>query len=114
MFRCSSSSWPSGASGSIPYVSHTPLNTPHSHLLELFAHGTMPPSTTDWRKSNTLSGSTSIRLPKPLHVGQAPYGLLKENSLGEGSSNPMPQATQANFSEKSISSPSTTSIKMTP
>src|SRR5690625_2049125 len=79
MFCCSTLSSPIGASGSMPYVSPTPLKTPHNHLLELFAHGTMPPSEMDRRKSSTFCGSTSIRLPKPLHVGQAPYGLLNEN-----------------------------------
>ncbi len=33
------------------------------------------------------SGSTSIRVPRPVHSGQAPNGELKENDRGSSSSN---------------------------
>lgn len=35
---------------------------------------------------NKYSGATSVTSPKPLHLGQAPYGELKLNKFGSGSS----------------------------
>ena len=46
--------------------------------------------------SGTMSaGSTFIRVPSPEQAGQAPNGLLKENSRGVSSSMLMPQSGQA-------------------
>src|ERR1700736_2402334 len=43
----------------------------------------------------TASGSTSMRMPSPVHTVQAPCGLLNEKLRGAGSSIEMPQYTQA-------------------
>src|ERR1017187_852788 len=43
----------------------------------------------------TASGSTSMRMPRPVHTGQAPCGLLKEKLRGAGSSIEIPQYTHA-------------------
>ena len=43
----------------------------------------------------TASGSTSMRMPRPVHAGHAPWGLLKEKLRGAGSSIEMPQYTHA-------------------
>ena len=43
----------------------------------------------------TSWGSAFIWLPRPVQVGQAPKGLLKENIRGESSSMEMPQSSQA-------------------
>ncbi len=51
----------------------------------------------------TASGSTSMRIPRPVHAGHAPCGLLKEKLRGAGSSMEIPQYTQAKSFEKSIS-----------
>ena len=41
------------------------------------------------------SGSTFSWLPRPVQVGQAPKGLLKENIRGVSSSMDTPQSSQA-------------------
>ena len=41
------------------------------------------------------AGSTLSWLPRPVQVGQAPKGLLKENMRGASSSMEMPQSSQA-------------------
>src|ERR1700730_1044087 len=51
----------------------------------------------------TASGSTSMRIPSPVHAGHAPCGLLNEKLRGAGSSIEMPQYTHAKSFEKSIS-----------
>ena len=43
----------------------------------------------------TRFGLTFINVPKPVQVGQAPYGLLKENILGDNSSMLIPCSGQA-------------------
>ena len=43
----------------------------------------------------TSWGSAFIWLPRPVQVGQAPKGLLKENIRGASSSMEMPQSSQA-------------------
>ena len=56
----------------------------------------MAPSKRDLLGSDTIrAGSTFSWLPRPVQVGQAPKGLLKENSLGASSSMLMPQSSQA-------------------
>ena len=53
----------------------------------------------------TRSWSTSMRLPKPWQVGQAPNGLLNEKSRGCGSSKARPQRAHSKRSEKRSSGP---------
>jgi len=56
------------------------------------------------------SGSISCLTPRPVQVGQAPKGLLKEKSRGASSGRLMLQSGQAKFSLKTISlSPTATS-----
>ena len=56
----------------------------------------MAPSRMESFSSGTTSvGSTFIWLPRPIQVGQAPKGLLKENIRGVSSSREMPQSSQA-------------------
>ena len=43
----------------------------------------------------TRRGSAFIWLPRPVHTGHAPKGLLKENMRGDSSSMEMPQSSQA-------------------
>ena len=43
----------------------------------------------------TSSGSTLSCVPRPVHVGHAPNGLLNENMRGVSSSMEMPQSSQA-------------------
>ena len=56
----------------------------------------MAPSRMDRDLSGTIrSGSAFSWLPRPVQVGQAPKGLLKENIRGVSSSMEMPQSSQA-------------------
>src|SRR5438067_4607357 len=48
----------------------------------------------------TRSGSMCCSTPSPPQAGQAPNGLLKENSRGSISGMVKPDTGQANFSEK--------------
>ena len=41
------------------------------------------------------SGSTRFCMPRPVHTGHAPYGLLNENMRGVSSSIEMPQSSHA-------------------
>src|SRR5437016_11619971 len=52
----------------------------------------------------TRSGSMRCSTPSPPHAGQAPNGLLKENSRGSISEMVKPDTGQANFSEKMMRS----------
>ena len=56
----------------------------------------MPPCASV-RFSSAMRRSVSISLvnPSPAHTGQAPYGLLNENSLGVSSSKLSSQSGQA-------------------
>ena len=66
----------------------------------------MPPSSNGLPASAmTLSGSKSQRLPRPLHVSQAPYGLLNENERGSRAGTLAPHRVQASFSEYIFSAP---------
>ncbi len=48
-------------------------------------HGAMAPSSRLISGSGTTrSGSTSLRMPRPVHSGQAPYGELNEKDRGSG------------------------------
>ena len=54
------------------------------------------PSSTEREGSGiTSAGSIWSWTPRPPHFGQAPKGLLKENSRGVSSSMEMPQSSQA-------------------
>ena len=56
----------------------------------------MAPSKMDLSLSGiTRSASATSRKPKPVQLGQAPLGLLKENILGSSSVRLMPQSSQA-------------------
>ncbi|MNO85975.1 hypothetical protein D3C76_773610 [compost metagenome] len=57
--------------------------------------------------------SKNCLTPRPSQVGQAPAGLLNENSLGSSSLIAWPQTGQAKRAEKIISSPSSSSIGAT-
>src|SRR3954462_9395263 len=53
------------------------------HDFDPSGQGATAPARIDRSGSGTtLSGSTPISVPRPEHVGQAPYGLLNENSRG--------------------------------
>ena len=55
-------------------------------------HATIAPSAMLRDPSGTTSsGSTSYRVPRPSHVGHAPYGELNEKLRGASSSNDSPQ-----------------------
>ena len=43
----------------------------------------------------TSAGSTFIKVPSPVHFGQAPWGLLKENIRGSSSPTETPWSGQA-------------------
>ena len=69
----------------------------------------------------TKSGSTSRRVPKPVHSGHAPNGELKEKDRGSSSSNETPHFMQArcslnirsrlgSFSDRSMKSRTTTPL----
>ena len=64
-------------------------------------HGSIAPSAKlNFGLGTTISGSKYDLFPKPLQSGQAPNGLLNENSLGSISSIVNPETGQANFVEK--------------
>ncbi len=76
--------------------------------------GRIAPSPTDSEGSGTISsGSISICEPSPVQRGQAPWGELNENTRGSSSARPGPCSGQANFSEKVIVWPSSTSSMST-
>jgi hypothetical protein len=56
----------------------------------------MPPSAIEIVGFGMISaGSTRSCVPRPVHFGQAPYGLLKEKRRGVSSSMETPQSSQA-------------------
>ena len=81
----------------------------------------MAPSASVWSGSETTSsGSTSIRVPRPVQSGQAPHGELNENDRGSSSSKDRSSYRQARCSENirsrcgSFSGRSTKSSTTTP
>ncbi len=79
-----------------------------------YAHGWITPSRSDLLGSGMMSsGSTSIRVPKPEHVGHAPNGELNENDRGSSSSNDRPSARHARCSLKVSSRSLSSSAKST-
>src|SRR3979411_1583229 len=49
--------------------------------------------------ASTRSGSTSSFVPRPVQVGQAPWGVLNEKLRGSSAGNDVPSYGQANCSE---------------
>ena len=76
-------------------------------LVLLDKGATAPPARLRDLSGSTMSRSSFIWLPRPLHTGQAPKGLLKENIRGVISGRLMPQSSQAKFWLNISSSPST-------
>ena len=73
------------------------------------------PSASDLSSSGTARcQSTWNRVPMPLQVVQAPYGLLNEKLRGCNSSNDRPQCSQARCWLNVSDGPSTTSTAATP
>src|SRR5438093_7137402 len=69
-------------------------------------HGSRAPWASDRFGSGTINDSSySSTAPKPLQVGHAPRGLLKENRVGVSSGAAQPQAEQAGCAEKRRRSP---------
>ena len=67
-----------------------------SERMEFHPVATTAPSRMDLLSSGITSvGSTFSCMPSPVQVGQAPKGLLKENSRGASSSMDTPQSSQA-------------------
>ena len=67
-----------------------------SDLMLLQPEAVMAPSMMDrFLLGMMRSGSIFIWLPRPVQVGQAPKGLLKENMRGVSSSMETPQSSQA-------------------
>src|SRR6202012_4776869 len=63
-------------------------------------HGASAPSSRDLPGSGTTSsGSTSMRVPRPVQSGHAPHGELNENDRGSSSSNDRSSYRQARGSE---------------
>src|SRR3712207_5421305 len=85
-----------------PSWSASPLRSRWKYSLLIDpAHGATAPSPRLFSGSGmTSSGSTSLRVPMPVHSGQAPKGELKENDRGSRASNDRPSSTHARCSEK--------------
>src|SRR3712207_8652511 len=71
-----------------PSWSASPLSSRWKYSLLIDpAHGAIAPSPSDFSGSGTTSsGSTSLRVPMPVHSGQAPKGELNENDRGSSAS----------------------------
>src|SRR5277367_1173612 len=66
----------------------------------------MAPWRSDFSGSGTIASGSKYNLePSPSQAGQAPNGLLNENSRGSISGIVKPETGQANFAEKIVSSP---------
>lgn len=66
--------------------------------MELYPGATMAPPAMERLSFGTMSCSSNfICIPKPVQVGHAPLGLLKEKSLGSISMRSMPQSGQEKF-----------------
>src|ERR671935_1755538 len=81
-----------------PWASATASSTRYQYSSREPAHGAIAPSSIESSGSGTTSSaSTSSRVPRPSHVGHAPYGELKEKFRGASSSNDRPSNVQASF-----------------
>ena len=78
-------------SGSLPHGTYMSISKCAAHRVEDLleegalrrSHGSMAPSRSDSSSSGTMrSGSKNILAPMPSQSGQAPAGLLNENSRG--------------------------------
>src|SRR6266550_5379038 len=69
-------------------------------------HGSSAPAASERFGSGTINDSSySSTAPKPLQLGHAPRGLLKEKSVGVSTGAAQPHAEQAGCSEKRRRSP---------
>src|SRR5690348_15317189 len=67
----------------------------------ILLHGAMARCSSDFFLSGTTSAGSKLDcIPSPSHTGQAPYGLLKENSRGSISDKVKPETGQANFEDR--------------
>jgi hypothetical protein len=74
-------------------------------VVPVFAQGAIAPLRSDSEGSGTTSAASNWSwVPRPSHFGQAPNGLLKENSRGSISSMVKPETGQANLAENSTRS----------
>ncbi len=90
-FCCLAVSDAHGASMSILASAATESSIRVKYWVWALRHGAMAPSLSDRSPSGmTSSGSISNVVPRPSHVGQAPYGELNEKLRGAGSSNERP------------------------
>ena len=77
---------PTEVEGATPFSAKIASTMRDVRLSFSLPSGAMPPRFTVTLGSGmSVSGSTCATWPRPLHVGQAPYGLLKLNRLGSGS-----------------------------
>ena len=79
---------PTGCRWRSPYSSASPCSSrvKYSPVVPC-AQGWIAPSASERSSSGTTSsGSTSLRVPRPVHSGQAPNGELNENDRGSSSS----------------------------
>src|SRR4030042_6752667 len=80
------------------YCLDSASRTGHKKDSPLFFHGRIAPSFKESDEfGTTRSGSKKGFVPNPLQVGQAPWGLLKENIRGVISAKLNPQWIQENF-----------------
>ena len=106
--RCGLVSLDQGLSMLKPLASATAFSTREKYSVRAPAQGPMAPCERERSGlGTTRSGSTSKRVPSPLHDGHAPKGELNEKLLGASSSSEIPQCTHARCWEKvSTCSPS--------
>ena len=96
-----------GVSTLSPIASSTPPRILKYQLPFVVARcqGAIAPSAIDFDRSGiTSAGSTSIRLPRPVQAGQAPWGLLNEKLRGSISPKAVMSSGQASASENTRSS----------
>ena len=98
-FCCLAVSEPHGASMSMPWDSATESSMRVKYCVWAVRHGAMAPAFSDSSTSGmTSSGSISNVVPRPSHVGQAPYGELNEKLRGAGSSKLRPSTAHTRCS----------------
>src|SRR5215469_2365806 len=86
-FLCSSDRSTHGTSSGMPACFAYRFRSVKSGRYFGLVQGSIAPSASVFNLSGiTKSRSKSIVFPNPWHLGQAPYGLLNEKSLGSGSS----------------------------
>ena len=91
---------------SIPFASATASSSRRWYIEAAFVHGSSAPSEIERVGSGTISSGSITRWnPSPWQRGQQPCGELKEKIRGSSSGIEVPQCRQANFSEKTRTSP---------